>query len=100
MPNRLTQKLELFGSLPDADRALLDEVTAQSRSVAARTDLIVEGDAPSDVHLILEGFACRYKLMPSGKPSCGTSLNGGSPRSFHAPARKRRYLKTTRRSVA
>ena len=67
MPNKLTQKLELFGALPDEDRTLLDEVTAQSRSVAARTDLIVEGDAPSDVHLILEGFACRYKIMPDGR---------------------------------
>jgi CRP-like cAMP-binding protein len=67
MPNKLTQKLELFGVLPDEDRALLDEVAAQGHSVAARTDLIVAGDAPSDVHLVLEGFACRYKLMPDGR---------------------------------
>jgi CRP-like cAMP-binding protein len=28
--------------------------------------LIHEGDQP-DVHLVLEGFACRYKLLPNGE---------------------------------
>ena len=30
-------------------------------------DIIREGDAPSDVHLVLEGFACRYKILPNGE---------------------------------
>ena len=32
-----------------------------------RKDLIREGDEPRDVQLILEGFACRYKLLADGR---------------------------------
>ena len=66
MLNLLTRKLEAFGPLPDADRLLLDAVIDEARTVEARTDLIREGDAPSYVNLILEGFACRYKTVPDG----------------------------------
>lgn len=64
--NILTRKLENFGRLIDEDRAFLDEVVKTVRRVPARTDLISEGDAPSDVHLILQGFACRNKITPDG----------------------------------
>lgn len=67
MANVLTRKLELFGPLSADDKALLDDVVRRFRTVPARTDIIVEGDAPSDVHLILAGFACRYKFLPNGK---------------------------------
>ncbi|MET0531012.1 MAG: cyclic nucleotide-binding domain-containing protein, partial [Microvirga sp.] len=66
MTNLLTRKLEAFGLLPDADKRLLDDVTQPTKPVGARTDLIREGDAPSHVNLILEGFACRYKMIPDG----------------------------------
>jgi CRP-like cAMP-binding protein len=36
-------------------------------SVGPRHDLINAGDRPDNVHLILEGFACRYKLLPNGE---------------------------------
>ena len=29
-------------------------------------DIIDEGEPPSDVHLVLEGFACSYKVLPNG----------------------------------
>ncbi|MBD2750357.1 Crp/Fnr family transcriptional regulator [Microvirga sp. BT688] len=66
MMNVLTRKLEAFGPLPDADRLLLDEVIRPARAVGPRVDLIREGEAPSDVNLILDGFACRYKMIPNG----------------------------------
>ena len=66
MKNLLIRKLEAFGRLPDADRRLLDGIAAPAKDVAAREDLIREGDDPRDVQLILEGFACRYKLLPDG----------------------------------
>jgi CRP-like cAMP-binding protein len=66
MTNLLTRKLEAFGPLPDADKRLLDDVIQPAQRVGARMDLIREGDAPSDVNLILEGFACRYKMIPDG----------------------------------
>ena len=68
-PNLLIQKLELFGPLPEIDRQLLDEVVSRPRQVEHHQDLLREGDEPNDVHLVLEGFACRYKLLPAGKRS-------------------------------
>lgn len=62
-----TRKLEQFAPLGDEDRRLLDAVTSRPRRVGARTDLIREGERPDDVHLILDGFACRYKLLPEGQ---------------------------------
>lgn len=66
MPNPLTRKLELFGSLPDEDEQLLDRAVANRRSLKARTSIIQEGEAPADVHVVLSGLACRYKLLPDG----------------------------------
>jgi CRP-like cAMP-binding protein len=66
MMNRLTRKLEAFAPLPDVDKHILDIVIGEARTVRPRTDLIREGDAPNDVNLILEGFACRYKMLPDG----------------------------------
>ena len=66
MINRLTRKLEAFGPLPEADKRLLDEISRDARAVGPKIDLIREGDTPSDVNLILEGFACRYKMLPDG----------------------------------
>src|SRR4051812_20604500 len=64
--NPLIRKLESLASLSDDDRAVLDTICAHSQSVAPRTDLILEGDAPSGVCLILKGVACRYKIRANG----------------------------------
>ena len=66
MANLLTCKLELFAPLPDDDKRLLDQVVQQSRVVGPRQDIIQEGDVPNDVHLVLSGFACRYKTLTDG----------------------------------
>jgi CRP-like cAMP-binding protein len=66
MTNLLTRKLEALAPLSDADKRLLDVVVREARKVGPHVDLIREGEAPSDVHLILEGFACRYKVDPTG----------------------------------
>ena len=66
MTNVLTRKLELFGGLSDADKSLLAGITERSRSVPAATSIIREGDVPSDVHLVLEGLACRSKMLKGG----------------------------------
>lgn len=67
MVNVLTRKLEGLATLSEADKRLLDKVAAKSRQVKGRTDLIREGEAPDDVRLILDGFACRYKLTSEGR---------------------------------
>ena len=65
--NILCRKLAHFTALSDDDRARLRRISQPVQSVAAHVDLIHEGDNPSDVFLIVEGFACRYKITEDGK---------------------------------
>lgn len=66
MTNRFVQKLQIYGVLSDEDVVALVTATSKSRRVAARTDIIREGDRPGPVIVILEGWACRYKILPDG----------------------------------
>jgi CRP-like cAMP-binding protein len=63
MANILTRKLELFGPLSDDDRAFLDSLIDDVVSVAAGEDIICEGENTDHVRLIVEGMACRYKIL-------------------------------------
>lgn len=66
MANRFINKLERFAALSVDDVNALAKATAEPKKVAARRDLIREGDRPGSVFVILEGWACRYKILPSG----------------------------------
>jgi CRP-like cAMP-binding protein len=63
----VASKLEAFTRLSGEDRAALAEVTRNVRYVEPRRDLVSEGDKPRYVHLVLDGWACRYKQLPDGK---------------------------------
>jgi len=65
--NPLVQKLSHANDLTNEDRALLRRISDRPRAVAARTDLIREGDAPSTIRLVLRGLAYRYKDLPNGE---------------------------------
>lgn len=67
LENPLIRKLEVFAALGEDDRQLLDQLIGESLVIEARVDLITEGDTPTHVQLILEGFACRYKVLPDGR---------------------------------
>jgi CRP-like cAMP-binding protein len=60
------RKLEHGADLSDEDRQVLRRVICQVRPVGAREDVIKEGDKPDNVHLVLSGYACRYKLLRDG----------------------------------
>jgi CRP-like cAMP-binding protein len=65
--NPLARKLGSFARLSGDDFRVLDELVTVVRQIPARTDLIQEGGKPSNVYLVMEGFACRYKVLPDGK---------------------------------
>jgi CRP-like cAMP-binding protein len=67
MTNPLILKLEHGAELSEGDRQTLAGAVADVRSFAAREDLIEECDKPDNVHAVLEGFACRYKMLPNGE---------------------------------
>ena len=67
MSNPLIRKLEVADGLTDEDRATLERLCDHAQQVAADKDLTCEGDRPENVHLVLDGFAARYKLLADGK---------------------------------
>lgn len=62
----LVAKLETIAPLPAADRVVLARLCDGAQLMAARRNIIREGDRPDHVHLIVEGWAARYKLLPDG----------------------------------
>jgi CRP-like cAMP-binding protein len=62
----LFAKLETVVNLPREDRAALAAIFGDARSLGARRHVIREGDKPEYVHLVVEGWAARYKLLPDG----------------------------------
>jgi CRP-like cAMP-binding protein len=63
----LARKLSAFTRLSSEDRAALDHISRNITRVDPRRDLIREGDSPRAVHLVLDGWAGRYKSLPDGK---------------------------------
>lgn len=64
----LARKLEHFTRLSADDKAELGRLAGDRvRRVAAREDVIMEGDQPRFINLILEGWACRYKHLEDGR---------------------------------
>ena len=83
MPNPLIAKLEHGARLTDEDRQLLEKLTARRRHVGPYQDIIREGDMPEDVRLIMDGFACRYQILPDGKRHIMAYLVPGDICDFH-----------------
>jgi CRP-like cAMP-binding protein len=83
MTNRFIDKLRGLAPLDDGDVEALATVTARSRSVPTRRDLIREGDRPGPVFVMLEGWACRYKILPSGTRQVLAYLMPGDSCDLH-----------------
>lgn len=63
----LIRKLERFCALTDEERQALVAALSSERVFGSREDLIHERKPTEGVFVILEGFACRYKLLPDGR---------------------------------
>jgi CRP-like cAMP-binding protein len=64
----LIRKLEHFVRLSPSDRDIIGRATAERvREFGPRVDIVREGDKPNDVHLVLSGWACRYKQLEDGR---------------------------------
>jgi len=66
MSNAFSQRLRGHGPLSDADVALLESACQNIRELPAGHHLIREGDQPDPVFVMLEGWACGYKILPDG----------------------------------
>jgi CRP-like cAMP-binding protein len=83
MPNRFIDKLHGFCPLEVGDIAALSVATNHAQKVPARRDLIREGDRPGPVFVILEGWACRYKILPNGTRQIVAYLMPGDACDMH-----------------
>lgn len=63
----LALRLEAFTRLSSDDKAAIAKISNTSRVIAPRRDLIREGENPKFAHLMLDGWACRYKTLPDGR---------------------------------
>lgn len=59
-------KLETVADLRETDVAQLRAICNHLRQVPAKCDIIAEGERPEHVHVIVDGWAARYKMLPNG----------------------------------
>ena len=83
MPNRFVEKLECFAALSSDDIVLLTRMTATARKIGARQHLIREGDRPGPVFVMIDGWACRYKMLPDGSRQIVAFLMPGDSCDMH-----------------
>ncbi|MCJ2138642.1 Crp/Fnr family transcriptional regulator [Methylobacterium sp. E-066] len=65
--NWLIRKLESIARLSDKDRQAIESLPVRIHKLDARQDIVRDGDKPSHCCLIIDGWACRYKLLSQGK---------------------------------
>lgn len=83
MSDALIRKLECYEPLSDDDRRWLLSVTKRVRVVGPHQDLVQEGHNPSDVQVIVEGFAVRYKITREGRRQIFAYLIAGDFCDLH-----------------
>ena len=66
MPSPLVRKLENFTKLSDEQSRDIESAVTEVRDYGPREDIISHGDKPNHVHLMIDGWAGRYKLLPEG----------------------------------
>lgn len=83
MSNAFIDKLRGHAALSDEDVAVLEAECANPQDVPARQDLIREGEPPGPLFVILEGWACRYQLLPEGTRQITAFLMPGDCCDMH-----------------
>ena len=83
MTNRFVQKLSGLADLTADDAAALENLTSHPHRYVARQDLIREGDEPGPMFVVLEGWVCRYKILPTGTRQIMAFLMPGDACDLH-----------------
>jgi CRP-like cAMP-binding protein len=81
----VTLKLHNGTNLSAEDGVLLEALFTNRRFIEPRDDIVRDGEPAGEVRVILEGFACRYKLMPGGKRVITAYLLPGDFCNLHVP---------------
>lgn len=80
MDNPMLKRLEQFTAFSDEDRKLLDDLISDRQSdYGAKADIIREGEHSPDIHIVITGLACRYKMLEDGSRQIMAFLVPGDP---------------------
>ena len=64
--NPWARKLRKVIDLSEDDEQLVDRLVSQPRHYDPGEDIVHQGEIPREVHVVLNGCAVRYKILPSG----------------------------------
>lgn len=67
LTNSFVRKLRHGACLTAEDEVQLVDLTHTARQVAARGDIVLEGEEARGLVLVLEGWACSYRQLENGK---------------------------------
>jgi CRP-like cAMP-binding protein len=67
MSRPFISKLKHGAHLEPKDEETLGNLARPAISIDARSDIVADGDEPRSLPLILDGLACRYKVLENGK---------------------------------
>jgi CRP-like cAMP-binding protein len=88
-PDAVLRRLSGYAPLAPEDEALLRQVTAHPALVPARTELVRDGEAAPRPQVLVEGWACRQRLLADGRRQIVFVLLPGDPIGF---TRRRRPM--------
>lgn len=66
MTNPLLAKLEAVAALSADDRNTIETICNGARTIGHHKDIVREGEKPEHIHIMLDGWAARYKTLPDG----------------------------------
>lgn len=85
VPNTLIAKLEHFARLSEDERQFLGNLVGQrGRRIGAREDIVREGESPTTMSFVREGWACRYKTLEDGRRQIISFFLPGDVCDFYA----------------
>ena len=67
MSNAFVRKMDRFTRLSPDDRRALEVAVERTHLLNVHKSIIAEGDDPTVVNVLLEGWACRYKVLTDGR---------------------------------
>ena len=99
----LIRKLKSIAALSDEQRQAIERLPVRTHVLAARQDIVRDGDKPAHCCLILDGWICRYKLLGDGKRQIFSfHIRGDVPdlQSLHVPTMDHSLATMTKATVA
>ena len=67
MVHTFVRKLRHGTRLTESDEHVLTDLAWPVRTIGSRTDIVAEGSEPRSLPLVVDGWACRYRVLENGK---------------------------------